>query len=56
LNAGTTKNDEARIIFMPEELFEILRRQRLLRDDVAPDCPHVFFREGKRIRDFKGKK
>jgi integrase len=53
LKAGTTKNDEARTIFMPEELFNILREQRLLHDEVCPECAHVFFRHGKEIKSFK---
>jgi len=52
LAAGETKNDEARIIFMPKELFDMLREQRLLRDEKHPDCPWVFFHDGKPISDF----
>lgn len=52
LVAGTTKNNEARTIFMPDEVFKVLRDQRLLRDKEHPDCQYVFFHNGKRISDF----
>jgi integrase len=54
LRAGTTKNDEARTVFMTTDLFEILRKERLLRDEYFPNCPHVFTRNGKPISDFYG--
>jgi integrase len=53
LRAGTTKNEEARMIFLTDELFEVLRKQRLLRDEKCPDCVHVFFRNGEKIKCFK---
>jgi len=54
LAAETTKNDEARVVYMPKELFDILRDQRLIRDEEHPDCQYVFSRNGKRIIDFYG--
>lgn len=56
LDAGTTKNDESRIIFMEGELLEITRTQKALHEAKHPDCPFVFFnyKTGDRIKDFRG--
>jgi integrase len=49
LEPDETKNDEARIIPLADELLEMLRLQKQIRDDKWPECPWVFFRNGKRI-------
>jgi integrase len=53
LEPGETKNDEARVIPLVDELFEILKLQKAIRDERWPACPWVFFRHGKRIKDFR---
>jgi integrase len=53
LEAGTTKNDEARILPLVPELQEILAERKQIRDLEYPRCPWVFFNEGERIRSFK---
>ena len=51
---GETKNDEPRTIPLAGELHQMLLLQDQIRDQKWPDCPWVFFRQGKRIKDFRG--
>ena len=53
LEADETKNEEARTIPLMGELFDVLTLQKQIRDQHWPDCPWVFFRHGKRIKDFR---
>ena len=53
LEPGTTKNRQARMIFLAGELLDVVGRQREVRDRHYPDCPWVFFSEGKQIKSFR---
>ncbi|MEK7750334.1 MAG: site-specific integrase [Acidobacteriota bacterium] len=49
LEAGTTKNDEPRVIPLAPELYEMLAAQRVIRGQDCPACPWVFFHDGEPI-------
>jgi integrase len=54
LRAGTTKNDQGRVIFLSGELDEVILNQKKIRDNHYPDCPYVCFREGHQIKNYQG--
>lgn len=51
LSAGSTKNKEARLLFMEQALLDVMADQY---EQKVDDCPRVFHREGERIDDFRG--
>jgi len=54
LEAGTTKNDDARLLPLTPELYEVLAMQKAICERRYPDCSWVFSRCGKPILDFRG--
>jgi len=53
LEPGETKNDEARVIPLVDELYEMLAMQKAARDLKWPECPWVFSRCGRKIKNFR---
>lgn len=50
IEAGDTKNEEARTIYLDDELKALFREQLAKR---KVDCPYVFHREGEKIKYFR---
>lgn len=56
LEPGTTKNKKGRIVplNLNPELYQTMVFQKDLRDTHHPQCPWVCFRDGHKIKDFRG--
>ena len=55
LEVGATKNNDARTVALPSDLWEELKHQRTIRDKKFLGCKFVFFnhKTGKQIKDFR---
>ncbi len=53
LHAGTTKNDEGRVLPIYGEMIETISRQLAQIKERWPSCRHLFHRSGKPILDFR---
>lgn len=53
LEVGSTKNGQERILFLAGELYDVIAAQKKLRDERFPECPYVFFNDGRRIVHFR---
>jgi len=53
LEPGETKNDEPRVIPLADELYEMLVMLKVDRDQKWPECPWVFCRCGRKIKNFR---
>ncbi len=51
LNPGETKNEDARTVYMDEDL---LSEMQFLHMNREKGCPYVFHRDGERVKDFRG--
>ncbi|MBI2819968.1 MAG: tyrosine-type recombinase/integrase [Acidobacteria bacterium] len=54
LGPGTIKNDGARVLPLAPEQYEIRAMQKAIRDASYPECPWVFLRRGKPIKELRG--